>query len=79
MQAITHKFILKGDIMKLHYLKDEFDLKQLSGQGLIDLFNDITNDLLHFTCFNRDEDVDDANIALDELLEYIVFNRGGIE
>ena len=64
--------------MILHYFKDKHDLKQLNGQGLIDLFNDITNDLLHFTCFNRDEDLDDANIALDELLEYIVFNRGGI-
>ena len=67
--------------MILHYepANNKHDLTEFDGLGLLSLVEDITEDLIHFHCFNRDEDVDNANIALTELMEYIVFNRGGIE
>ena len=56
-----------------------YDLTDYNGQDLINLVDELTNDLVMYHCMNREEDADACQIALTELMEYIVFIKGGIE
>ena len=67
--------------MRLHYAPKAliYDLTDYNGQDLINLADDLTYDLIRYHCMNREEDADACQIALTELMEYIVFIKGGIE
>ena len=66
---------LRGYNMKLHIGVNTFDLAEHDGDDLYRLTQALVADLQHYSNMNMDDEHDQTQIALDELLEYLCFDR----
>jgi len=62
--------------MKLHIGVNTFDLAEHDGDDLYRLTQSLAADLQHYSNMNMDDEHDQTQIAFDELLEYLCFDRG---
>jgi hypothetical protein len=61
--------------MKLHIGVNTFDLAEHDGDDLFRLTQSLVADLQHYSNMNMDDEHDQTQIAFDELLEYLCFDR----
>jgi len=61
--------------MKLHIGVNTFDLAEHDGDDLYRLTQALAADLQHYSNMNMDDEHDQTQIAFDELLEYLCFDR----
>ena len=61
--------------MKPHIGVNTFDLAEHDGDDLFRLTQALVADLQHYSNMNMDDEHDQTQIAFDELLEYICFDR----
>jgi hypothetical protein len=63
--------------MKLHIGVNTFDLAEHDGDDLFRLTTSLIGDLEHYSNRHLEDEYSQTETALEELLEYIIFDRRG--